>query len=169
MIVLIAGVAGSGKTTVGAMLADRLGWRFADADGFHPQANIAKMRSGIPLTDADRGPWLAAITAWMDERTAAGESAIAGCSALKESYRDDLLTGRPAARLAFLEISRDVAHARLVARHGHFFTAALMDSQFAELEPPQETRQLIVLDAAATPGRLVAEIIERFGLPTGQT
>jgi gluconokinase len=169
MIVLIAGVAGSGKTTVGAMLADRLGWRFADADGFHPQANIAKMRSGIPLTDADRGPWLAAITAWMDERTAAGESAIAGCSALKASYRDDLLTGRPAARLAFLEISRDVAQARLVARHGHFFTAALMDSQFAELEPPQETQQLIVLDATATPGWLVAEIIERFGLPTGQT
>ena len=169
MIVLIAGAAGSGKTTVGAMLADRLSWRFADADAFHPQANIAKMRSGIPLTDADRGPWLAAITAWMDERIAAGESAIAGCSALKESYRDDLLTGRPAARLAFLEISRDVAHARLVARHGHFFTAALMDSQFAELEPPQETQQLIVLDATAAPGRLVAEIIERFGLPTGQT
>jgi gluconokinase len=169
MIVIVAGVAGSGKTTVGIMLADRLRWRFADADAFHSQANIAKMRSGVPLTDADRGPWLAAIAAWMDERIAAGESAIAGCSALKQSSRDELLTGRPAARVAFLEISRDLAGARLVARHGHFFTAALLDSQFAALEPPQETEQLIVLDATATPDRLVAEIIGRFGLTAGQT
>jgi gluconokinase len=169
MIVIVVGVAGCGKTTVGTMLADRLRWRFADADAFHSQANIAKMRSGVPLTDADRRPWLAAIAAWMDERIAAGESAIAGCSALRQSYRDELLTGRPAARLAYLEISREVAHARLVARHGHFFTAALMDSQFAELEPPQETKQVIVLDGTAPPDRLVAEIIERFGLVAGQT
>jgi gluconokinase len=169
MIVIVVGVAGCGKTTVGIMLADRLRWSFADADAFHSQANIAKMRSGVPLTDADRQPWLAAIAAWMDERIAAGESAIAGCSALRQSYRDELLSGRPAARLAYLEISREVAHARLVARHGHFFTAALMDSQFAELEPPQETEQVIVLDGTAAPDRLVAEIIERFGLTAGQT
>jgi gluconokinase len=169
MIVIVVGVAGCGKTTVGIMLADRLRWRFADADAFHSQANIAKMRSGVPLTDADRQPWLAAIAAWMDERIAAGESAIAGCSALKQSYRDELLTGRPDARMAYLQIGREVAHARLVARHGHFFTAALMDSQFAELEPPQETEQLIVLDATAPPDRLVAEIIERFGLVAGHT
>jgi gluconokinase len=168
MIVLIGGVAGSGKTTVGALLADALHWRYADADSFHPEANIAKMRSGLPLTDADRQPWLKAITAWMDERISAGEPAVAGCSALKQSYRDELLTGRPAARLAFLEISRPAAHARLAARHGHFFAVTLLDSQFAELEPPEEAPQVIVLDGAAPPDRLTAEIIDRFGLLPGQ-
>jgi gluconokinase len=168
MIVLIGGVAGSGKTTVGALLADRLHWRFADADAFHSRANIAKMRSGVPLTDADRQPWLKTITSWMDECISAGQSAVTGCSALKQSYRDGLLTGRPAARLAFLEISRAVAHARLVARHGHFFTAALLDSQFAELEVPQESPQVIVLDGAKPPDRLAAEIIDRLGLLAGQ-
>ncbi len=167
MIVLVGGVAGSGKTTVGALLASRLHWPFADADGFHPPANVAKMRSGVPLTDADRQPWLHAIADWMDERIAAGESAVAGCSALKQSYRDQLLTGRPAARLAFLEISRELAHARLAARHGHFFTAALLDSQFAELDPPEETQQVIVLDAGQNPDQIVAEIIGRLGLTAG--
>jgi carbohydrate kinase (thermoresistant glucokinase family) len=169
MIVLVGGVAGSGKTTVGVLLADMLHWRFADADAFHSPANIAKMRSGVPLTDADRKPWLDAITTWMDERIAAGESAVAGCSALKQRYRDLLLSGRPEARMAFLELGRELAHARLVARHGHFFTAALMDSQFAELEPPQESPQLIVLDAAKPPSQLVVEIMARLGLVAGDT
>ncbi len=164
MIVLVGGVAGSGKTTVGVLLAERLHWRFADADAFHPSANIAKMRSGIPLTDADRAPWLAGIAAWMDERIAAGESAVAGCSALKQSYRDQLLTGRPAARLAFLVISRELAHARLAARHGHFFTVQLLDSQFAELEEPRESEQVILLDAAQPADRLAAEIADCLGL-----
>src|SRR5262245_34134225 len=167
MIVLVGGVAGSGKTTVGALLANRLRWPFADADEFHPAANIAKMRSGVPLTDADRGPWLARITAWMDERIVAGESAVAGCSALKRRYRDQLLAGRPAAWLAFLQISRELAHARLAARHGHFFTVKLMDSQFAELEPPHGEARVIVLDAADPPDRLAGEIIQRLGLVAG--
>jgi gluconokinase len=167
MIVLVGGVAGSGKTTVGALLANRLRWPFADADEFHPAANIAKMQSGVPLTDADRGPWLAAIAAWMDERIAAGESAVAGCSALKRRYRDQLLAGRPAAWLAFLEISRELAHARLAARHGHFFTVKLMDSQFAELEPPQDEARVIVLNAADPPDRLAGEIAQRLGLGAG--
>jgi gluconokinase len=164
MIVLVGGVAGSGKTTLGALLAEGLRWRFADADAFHTQANIEKMRAGVPLTDADRRPWLNAITAWMDERIAAGDSAVAGCSALKQRYRDQLLTGRPAARMAFLEISRELAYARLAARHGHFFTVNLLNSQFAELDPPHETQQLLLFDAAAAPGRIVDEIIARFGL-----
>jgi gluconokinase len=164
MIVLVGGVAGSGKTTVGALLAGRLHWPFTDADAFHSAANIAKMSSGIPLTDADRRPWLTAITTWMDERIAAGQSAVAGCSALKQSYRDELLTGRPAARMVFLEISRELAHERLAARHGHFFTVKLMNSQFAELEPPQETSQVLVLDGTAAPDRLADEAIERLGL-----
>jgi gluconokinase len=98
VIVIIAGASGSGKTTVGAMLAGRLGWPFADADDFHPAANVEKMRAGIPLTDADRWPWLRAIGAWMDEHIARGESAVVGCSALRRSYRDQLLGGRPEAR-----------------------------------------------------------------------
>jgi gluconokinase len=164
MIVLVGGVAGSGKTTVGTMLADRLHWPFTDADAFHPAANIAKMASGVPLTDADRRPWLDAITAFMDQRIAAGEPAVAGCSALKQAYRDWLLAGRPAVRMVFLEISRELAHERLAARHGHFFTAALMDSQFAELEPPRDNEQVLVLDGSAAADRLVAEIIERLDL-----
>jgi gluconokinase len=168
MIVLVGGVAGSGKTTVGALLADRLHWRFADADAFHPVANVIKMGHGTPLTDADRAPWLAAITAWMDERIAAGQSAVTGCSCLRQAYRDQLLKGRPAARIAFLEISRDLARARLVARKGHFFTAKLVNSQFAELEPARETPQSIVVDAALGPDRIVSQIIERLGLTAAQ-
>lgn len=164
MIVLVGGVAGSGKTTVGNLLADRLHWRFADADTFHSAANVAKMRAGIPLTDMDRQPWLVAIEAWMDERIAAGESAVEGCSALRQSYRDQLLTGRPAARLVFLTIDRDLAHARLVARKGHFFTARLLDSQFADLETPRESKQVLVIDGALSVGQIVDEIMERLGL-----
>jgi len=167
MIVMVGGVAGSGKSTVGVMLANRLGWRFADADSFHSQANIAKMRSGIPLTDSDRRPWLTAITAWMDERIAAGESAVAGCSALRRSYRDQLLAGRPEVWMVFLQISRELAHARLATRHGHFFTAKLMDSQFAELEPPQDEPRVLVLDAVHGADRLAGEIIEHLGLVPG--
>ena len=138
MIVLVAGVSGSGKTTVGMLLAARLGWPFADGDSFHPAANVAKMRAGQPLTDADRWPWLAAIGAWMDERIAAGQSAVLACSALKRSYRAALLDGRPAARMVLLALSRDQAAERLRARHGHFFPAGLLDSQFAALEMPPE-------------------------------
>jgi len=164
MIVIVAGVAGSGKTTVGALLAGRLHWSFADADKFHSVANVRKMRSGVPLTDSDRRPWLAAIAAWMDERIAAGEPGVVGCSALRQTYRDELLAGRPTARIAFLEISRQAAHDRLVARKGHFFTVKLLDSQFTELEPPQESPQLVVVEATLSPDQAVAQIIERFGL-----
>jgi len=164
MIVLVGEVAGSGKTTVGALFADRLHWPFVDADAFHTAAHIAKMRSGVPLTDADRAPWLAAITAWMDERIAAGQSAVAGCSALKRRYREQLLAGCPMAWLAFLEISQELAHARLVGRHGHFFTVRLLDSQFADLESPRDEPRVIVLNGADPPDRLADELIDRLGL-----
>src|SRR5262245_43532850 len=127
MILIVAGVSGSGKTTVGALLAGRLRWRFADADTFHPAANLAKMREGIPLTDADREPWLRAITAWMDERLAAGESGVITCSALKRAYRDRLLSGG-LATMAFLEASAEVLEERLRTRHGHFFPEKLLNS-----------------------------------------
>jgi carbohydrate kinase (thermoresistant glucokinase family) len=95
MIVVVAGVSGSGKTTVGTLLAERLGWIFADGDGFHPAASVARMRAGLPLTDDDREPWLAAITAWMDQQIAAGRSAVIACSALRRAYRARLLGSGP--------------------------------------------------------------------------
>jgi len=136
VIVIVAGVSGSGKSTVGAMLAGRLSWPFTDGDMLHPEANVAKMERGEPLSDADRMPWLRAIAGCMDERIASGESALIACSALKRSYRDLLLSGRPEARIAFLEISIQTAAHRLARRHGHFFDPDLLDSQFAALELP---------------------------------
>jgi carbohydrate kinase (thermoresistant glucokinase family) len=159
VIVIVAGVSGSGKTTVGILLADRLGWRFADADDFHPAANVAKMRAGIPLTDADRGPWLRAIAAWMDERIARGEDAVVGCSALKRSYRDLLLNGRPEARMIFLAPDREVLARRLAARHGHFFPEQLLGTQLDALEPPGPDERVLTVVPADDPQATVEEII----------
>ncbi|MGD0608711.1 MAG: gluconokinase [Streptosporangiaceae bacterium] len=160
MILIVAGLSGSGKTTVGAMLAGRLGWPFADADTFHPAANVAKMRAGVPLTDDDRWPWLQAIGAWMDERAAGSQSAVVTCSALKRSYRDLLLGGRPQARMVFLAADRDVLARRLAARHGHFFPAQLLGTQFDALEPPQPTEEhVITIVPASDPAATVASIL----------
>ena len=159
MIVIVAGVSGSGKTTVGILLADRLGWRFADADDFHPAANVAKMRAGIPLTDADRGPWLRAIAAWMDERIARCEDAVVGCSALKRSYRDLLLAGRPEARMIFLAPDREVLARRLAARHGHFFPEQLLGTQLDALEPPAPDERVLTVVPADDPAATVTSII----------
>ena len=162
MILIVAGVAGSGKTTVGALLAGRLRWRFADADTFHPEANIAKMRAGIPLTDADRQPWLHAITDWMDARIAADQSAVVTCSALKRAYRDELLRGRPAAKMVFLMVSREVLEQRLVARPGHFFPEKLLDSQLAAFEPPAAGEHVTTVlaegDSAETAAKIIATL-----------
>jgi gluconokinase len=160
MILIVAGVSGSGKTTVGKLLAGRLGWRFADADAFHAAASIAKMAAGIPLTDADRRPWLHAITAWMDERIARGESAVVTCSALKRAYRDELLGGRPEARMIFLSVDRDEAARRLATRHGHFFGAGLLGTQFDALESPQPGEpRVTVVPSGHDPEQTVAAII----------
>jgi len=159
MILIVAGVSGSGKTTVGALLAGCLHWRFADADQFHLAANIAKMRAGIPLTDEDRWPWLRAIAAWMDERIAQGESAVVTCSALKRSYRDVLLGGRPEALLVFLAVDREVVARRLAARHGHFFPEKLLGTQFDALEPPQPDEHAVTIAADGDPQDTVAAII----------
>jgi gluconokinase len=146
VIIIVAGVSGSGKTTVGALLAGRLHWRFADADTFHPRANIEKMQAGEPLTDEDRMPWLHAVAAWIDERVAAGDSAVVTCSALKRSYRDLLLDGRPMAAMVFLMVSKEALLRRVSARPDHFFPGRLLDSQIAtmELPAPDESRVHVV-------------------------
>jgi gluconokinase len=159
MIVIVAGVSGSGKSTVGALLAGRLGWRFADADDFHPAANVEKMRARIPLTDADRWPWLRAIGAWMDARIAEHESAVITCSALKRSYRDLLLDGRPQARMVFLAPDREVLARRLAARHGHFFPEQLLGSQFTDLEPPRQDERVLTVVPSGDPDTTVTSIV----------
>jgi len=168
MILIVAGVSGSGKTTVGALLAGRLGWRFADADDFHPAANIEKMRAGIPLTDEDRGPWLRAIADWIDERIARDEPAVVTCSALRRSYRDLLLGGRPSVRMVFLAVDRQVLARRLAARHDHFFPGQLLASQFDALEPPQPGERVLVVTPADDPAGTVASIIAVLWPDKGQ-
>lgn len=160
MILIVAGVSGSGKTTVGALLAERLRWPFADADIFHPDANVAKMRDGIPLTDEDRWPWLWAIADWMDVRIAAGESTVVTCSALKRSYRDLLLCERPEATMVFLEASREELLRRLSTRQGHFFPQQLLDSQLADMEPPEADEHVLTVQAdEAGATQITAKII----------
>ena len=173
MIVIVAGVAGSGKTTVGALLAGRLGWPFADADTFHPSANVEKMRAGEPLTDEDRLPWLRAIIAWMDERLAAGQSGVITCSALKRSYRAMLLDGQPTAAMVFLEVDPEVLRQRISARPNHFFPRKLLESQLATLEQPSaaEEPRVRALTEAGDPQELAAKIIAVLwpdGAPGGE-
>ncbi len=165
MIVVVAGIAGSGKTTIGSLLSRELGWEFEDGDDLHPAANIAKMKAGHPLTDEDRRPWLAAVAAWIDQCAAAGRSGVIACSALKRSYRDRLLDGRPELRMIFLEvIGRDALAARLKGRHGHFFRPEMLDSQLAAVEPPIPAERVIVVDDDNPPADVVREIIQRLGL-----
>jgi gluconokinase len=164
MIVVVAGVSGSGKSTVGARLASELGWPFTDGDALHPAANIAKMRAGQPLTDAERRPWLAAVSARIDDYLARGQSAVVACSALKRAYRDELRAGRPAVHIVFLEVGRDILADRLRARLGHFFPATLLDSQLATAEAPQPGEPVFVLPATGQPDQEVREIIRHFQL-----
>jgi carbohydrate kinase (thermoresistant glucokinase family) len=159
VIVIMGGVAGSGKTTIGAMLAGRLNWRFADADDFHPAANVAKMHAGVPLTDEDRWPWLRAIAAWMDARISAGESAVVACSALKRAHRDLLLGGRPSAWVVFLSVDRARLADRLAIRGGHFFPRDLLDSQLDAVELPGPDERAVVIEEREGPAATVEQIV----------
>jgi carbohydrate kinase (thermoresistant glucokinase family) len=165
MILIVAGVAGSGKTTVGQLIASRLGWEFADGDDFHSPANVAKMRSGQPLSDAERLPWLADIGVWMDAEIAAAKSAVVACSGLARRYREALLAGRPLAQIAFLEVSREEAVRRLHDRHGHFFGEQMVNSQFAELEEPQPGEERThPIPSDRPPDQLADHVIALLGL-----
>lgn len=164
LVLVVMGVAGSGKTTVAALLAGRLGCSFAEADDFHPAANIAKMRSGIPLDDADRLPWLRAIAAQIDHWRALGRSGVVTCSALKRRYRDIIIGERPEVRLVYLKGDRELIAHRLVARHGHFMPASLLDSQFADLEEPGPEERPIIVAIGDPPPVLVEEIVAALDL-----
>ena len=155
------GVSGCGKTTVGSLVAQRLGWAFRDADSFHPPANIDKMSAGMPLNDDDRRPWLLAIQTFMRAENVAGRSAVIACSALKRQYRDLLLFGDPQVRFAHLHGSRDLIAARLGERRGHFMPATLLDSQFATLEISEDIARF---DIASPPEKVADDIIDRLRL-----
>lgn len=155
----MTGVSGSGKTSVGEALAKRLGWGFEEGDVLHPQANIDKMKSGHPLTDADRAPWLDAIAAYITARVAAGDDSIISCSALKRRYRDRLRLADPELGFVLLDPDREMLRARVAARKHHFMPASLLDNQLATLECPGADEKALVLPGtdgvALTVGRIV--------------
>lgn len=154
--VVVMGVSGSGKSTVGAALAQRLRVPFGDADDFHPAANIAKMSAGQALDDADREPWLAAIGTWLHEHADGG---VVTCSALKRSYRDVLRTHCPGLVLVHLHGERDVVARRQASRPGHFMPASLLDSQFATLEPLADDERGVVVDVALPVDEIVEDAV----------
>lgn len=161
-ILVLMGVTGSGKSTVGGMLAGRLGWDLAEGDDLHPPENVAKMAAGHPLTDADRLPWLRRIRAWIDEHALAEQPGVITCSALKRSYRD-VLRDR---HVVFVHLTgtREQVAARLATRHGHFMPASLLDSQFADLEPPGPDEQAITVDIGHSPAVQAATVLDLLAL-----
>jgi gluconokinase len=155
------GVSGSGKSTVGALVAGKLHRAYAEADDFHPAANVAKMAAGHPLTDEDRWPWLAAIGRWIDERIAKGEPGVVTCSALTRKYRDVLR--RPEARIVYLRGSRELIAQRLAARPGHFFKADMLASQLAALEEPAPDEGVATVDIGGTPEEIADAVVAAAG------
>ncbi|WP_447007728.1 gluconokinase [Saccharothrix isguenensis] len=162
--VVVMGVSGAGKSTVARLLADRLGWPMAEADEFHPAANIAKMSTGTPLTDDDRAPWLAAIRDWVTQRAAAGDSTVVTCSALKRSYRDVLREAGARVRFLFLDGAGEVIGGRMALRSGHFMPPSLLQSQFDVLQPLQSDEDGAAVDVRGTPELIVEDAVTRLDL-----
>jgi gluconokinase len=148
------GTTGAGKTTIGKLLAQQLGWVFLDADDFHPAANIEKMKKGIPLTDADRVPWLAAIHAELVRQSEAGKNCVLACSALKKAYRDTLGAGLEM-KVVYLKGSYEEMKKHILARHGHFAGEGILAGQFGDLEEPEDA---IAVSVSHTPEEIVAEV-----------
>ncbi|GIF95157.1 gluconokinase [Catellatospora citrea] len=149
------GVSGSGKSTIGTRLAERLGAVYADGDDLHPQANVQKMSAGIPLTDADRAPWLRLCAQWLAEQQDEGIPAVLACSALKRSYRDLLREAAPGLAVVYLDGSPELLASRLSNRPGHFFNPRLLDSQLADLEKPGDDESAIVIPITLTPDEII--------------
>ena len=163
-ILVVMGVSGSGKSTIGALLARTLQWEFGDADSFHPPANVHKMRKGIALTDEDRWPWLRAIAAWIDKTRAAGACVVVGCSALKRRYRDILIGERWDVRLVYLKGSEELIARRMAMRHGHFMPPSLLSSQFTALEEPGPDERPIIVSIEPPPREIVAQILSMLDI-----
>jgi gluconokinase len=161
-ILVVMGVAGSGKTTIAERLARELGWRMLEGDAFHPAANVAKMAAGTPLTDADRWPWLRAIAAEIDTIRMAGGSAVVACSALKRAYRAILIGDRRDCRLVYLRGNPTLIAERLRGRRGHFMPPALLESQFATLEPPGADENPIDTPVGGEPAAIIAALLVRL-------
>ena len=157
--IVVMGISGSGKSTVAAGLVRATGYAFAEADEFHPKANVAKMAAGHALNDQDRWPWLQALADWMAERAQEGTSTVMACSALRRSYRDVLRSGAPGAGFVHVDGSAEVIRERMNHRDGHFMPASLLDSQIATLEPLQADERGVVLDVAKSPEELVDEAL----------
>lgn len=161
-ILVVMGVSGSGKTTIAEGLAQREGWPLLEGDLYHPPSNVAKMAAGTPLTDEDRWPWLRAIAAAIDEKRAAGESAVVACSALKRAYRDVLIADRPDVYLVYLQGSHDLIARRMASRKGHFMPTALLNSQFATLEEPGPDERPIIASIEPAPDEIVADVARQL-------
>ena len=159
---IVMGVSGSGKSTVAASLARRLGWTFEDGDRFHPASNVAKMAAGHPLTDEDRWPWLQAIADEIDRVCASGGHVVIACSALKRSYRNLLMHGRSDVRIVFLRGSKNLIAERLARRKHHFMPPGLLDSQFKTLEPPENDEHVITAPIDATVETIVEDIVRQL-------
>ena len=164
VVLVVMGVSGSGKSTVAALLAARLGWAFEEGDALHPPANVAKMHAGHPLDDADRAPWLAKIADWVDARLDAGESAVVTCSALKRSYRALIDRRGTGVVFVFLTGTRETIAARLAARQGHFMPPGLLDSQIATLEPPGANEPEIEVEIGGSPQAIADAVVAALGL-----
>jgi carbohydrate kinase (thermoresistant glucokinase family) len=159
IILIVMGVSGSGKTTVAALLAGRLHWKFQEGDALHPQANVDKMHDGVPLTDADRLPWLDSIAALVDRWSVEGVCGIITCSALKRAYRDRIRAGQSDVEFVYLRGAREMVSARITQRMGHFMPASLLDSQFATLEEPDDDEPVITVDIGGSPDQIVEAIL----------
>ena len=162
-VLVVMGVSGSGKSTVAALIAERLGWMFVDGDSFHSPEHVAKMHAGHALDDADRAPWLARIAVWIQHRLEAGESGVVVCSALRRAYRDILTHGSRRVRLVYLEGDKALIAGRLAARHGHFMSPYLLDSQFATLEAPGPDEHPIVVGIADRPDVIAERVVTQLG------
>lgn len=164
-MLVVMGVSGSGKTTVAALLAGRLGWELGDADDWHSPANVRKMHGGTPLDDSDRWPWLQSIAAWIDATRATGRHGVLACSALKRAYRDIIIGARGDAALVYLQGSKELIAARMAARHDHFMPVALLDSQFATLEEPGADERPIVVSIDQPAADIVHQLVAWLTLP----
>src|SRR6476620_3247303 len=167
VVMIVMGVSGCGKSTIGALLASHLRWEFEDADWFHPASNVDKMHNGIPLTDRDRWPWLDAVAAWIDKTRRSGGHGVVACSALKRSYRDVLIGDRADVRLVYLEGDETLIARRLATRHEHFMPVGLLHSQFDALQEPGSDERPIVVSITPPPRQIVARILSAMNVVEG--